>query len=187
MINTGLLLLRLVVGILVAVHGTQKLSHRLGADGLEAAIREFTDDGFRGGWFTAVLAGGLQAASGLALSAGFLVPLDAAALIGVMLVAASTKRGHSFWAQGGGAEYPLVLVALVAISSILGPGPRSFDHLLGLTRQGEAAAVLAGAAIGLGVVGAGLTLPLLKVRPRRNAAHAIPSLPSRLQPKGSLK
>jgi uncharacterized membrane protein YphA (DoxX/SURF4 family) len=33
MINTGLLLLRLMVGILVAVHGTQKLSHRLEAVG----------------------------------------------------------------------------------------------------------------------------------------------------------
>jgi putative oxidoreductase len=136
---------------------------------------------------TAVLAGGLQVAAGLALSPGFLVPLDAAALIGVMLVAASTKRGHGLWAQGGGAGYSLVLVALVAISSILGPGQWSLDHLLGFSGPRVAAAVLAGAAIGLGVVGAGLTLPLLKVRPRRNAAHAIPSLPSRLQPKDSLK
>lgn len=180
MINIGLVLLRLTVGLIIGGHGTQKLSYHLGGDGIPSAIDEFANDGFRGGRFTALLAGGLQVAAGLGLIAGFLVPLDVAGLIGVMLVAASTKRGHGFWTQHGGPEYPLVLVALVAICAVTGPGTWSIDHLVGLSPRGSAAAVLASGAIAVGVIGATLSLPLLKAgRTNDPTTPHPPAAPSR--------
>ncbi|MDH6128668.1 putative membrane protein YphA (DoxX/SURF4 family) [Kitasatospora sp. GP82] len=73
--NTGLLLLRLVAGLLVAGHGVQKVSFHLGGRGLAGGTEEFRQDGFRGGVFTALTAGGSQIGAGLLLTAGLLTAL----------------------------------------------------------------------------------------------------------------
>lgn len=63
--DTGILILRLLVGLLVAGHGVQKISSHLGGKGLEGGTEEFRADGFRGGALTALAAGGGQIGSGL--------------------------------------------------------------------------------------------------------------------------
>lgn len=62
--TTGLLILRVVLGLVLAAHGSQKLTHHLGGDGLAGSIKEFADDGFRGGPLTALAAGGTQIGAG---------------------------------------------------------------------------------------------------------------------------
>lgn len=52
-----MLILRLLVGLLVASHGVQKVSSHLGGSGLEGGTEEFRNDGFRGGALTALAAG----------------------------------------------------------------------------------------------------------------------------------
>ncbi|MFE9739151.1 DoxX family protein [Streptomyces sp. NPDC006477] len=130
--DTGLLLLRLLVGLLVAGHGVQKISSHLGGRGLDGGTEEFRADGFRGGALTALAAGGGQIGSGLLLAAGFLTPLAATGAIGVMTVALTVKWRHGLWVQNDGYEYPLVLIGTAAALAATGPGAWSLDAALGL-------------------------------------------------------
>ncbi|MFB7776193.1 DoxX family protein [Streptomyces bauhiniae] len=131
--NTGILILRLLVGLLIAAHGVQKVSSHLGGVGIEGGTAEFRADGFRGGVLTALAAGGGQIGSGLLLTFGFLTPLASAGAIGTMTVALTVKRHNGLWVQNDGYEYPLVLITTAVALTATGPGAWSFDALLGLT------------------------------------------------------
>ncbi|MFD8796307.1 DoxX family protein [Streptomyces vinaceus] len=131
--DTGLLLLRLLVGLLITGHGVQKISTHLGGKGLDGGAREFQRDGFRGGALTALAAGGGQIGSGLLLAAGLLTPLAATGAIGVMTVAFTVKWPNGPWVQNDGYEYPLVLIGAAASLAATGPGSWSLDGALGLT------------------------------------------------------
>ncbi|MGW2251722.1 DoxX family protein [Kitasatospora sp. NPDC001660] len=130
--NTGLLLLRLVAGLLIAGHGVQKISFHLGGGGLEGGSAEFRGDGFRGGRLTALAAGGTQIGAGLMLAAGLLTPLAGAGLMGVMTVALTVKWSHGLWVQHDGYEFPFVLIVIGAALTATGPGQWSADGVLGL-------------------------------------------------------
>ncbi|WP_316520058.1 DoxX family protein [Kitasatospora brasiliensis] len=130
--NTGLLLLRLVAGLLIAGHGVQKISFHLGGAGLEGGSAEFRGDGFRGGKFTALTAGGTQLGAGLMLAAGLLTPLAGAGVMGVMTVAMTVKWPHGLWVQHDGYEFPFVLIVIGAALTATGPGQWSVDAALGL-------------------------------------------------------
>jgi putative oxidoreductase len=131
--DTGLLVLRLVVGLLIAGHGVQKVSFRLGGNGLAGGTEEFRRDGFRGGRLTALAGGGSQVGAGLFLAAGLLTPAAAMAAMGVMTVASTVKWHKGLWVQNDGYEYPIVLVVVSAVLALTGPGRWSADHALGLT------------------------------------------------------
>ncbi|SHH78348.1 DoxX family protein [Streptomyces sp. 3214.6] len=131
--DSGLLILRLAVGLLIAGHGVQKVSFRLGGNGLAGGTDEFRRDGFRGGRLTALVAGASQIGSGLFLAAGLLTPLAAMAAMGVMTVAGTVKRPKGLWVQNDGYEYPLVLVVVSAALALTGPGRWSVDHALAVT------------------------------------------------------
>ncbi|WP_225823505.1 DoxX family protein [Streptomyces naphthomycinicus] len=131
--DAGLLILRLVAGLLIAGHGVQKVSFRLGGHGLAGGTEEFRNDGFRGGRLTAVVAGASQIGAGLFLTAGLLTPLAAMAAMGVMTVAGTVKRPKGLWVQNDGYEYPLVLVVVSVALALTGPGRWSLDRALGIT------------------------------------------------------
>jgi putative oxidoreductase len=130
--DIGLLILRLVIGLLFVGHGTQKVSHRLGGHGIEGGAAEFRADGFRGGRLTAAAAGLGQITAGLLLLAGALMPLASVIAAGVMTVAITVKRHHGLWVQNDGYEYPLVLLILPATLTLTGPGRWSVDQAVGL-------------------------------------------------------
>jgi len=93
MMDIGLLVLRTVVGLLVAGHGAQKVTPWLGGHGLDGGIEEFRRDGFRGGALTALAAGGGQIGGGTFLALGLLTPLAAMTVVGVMVVAVTVGLG----------------------------------------------------------------------------------------------
>ncbi|MEV7781978.1 DoxX family protein [Kitasatospora sp. NPDC088351] len=168
--DTGLLILRVVVGLLIAGHGTQKVSHRLGGHGLAGGTEEFRHDGFRGGTLTALAAGAGQIGSGLFLALGALTPPAAMVAMGVMTVAITVKLPHGLWVQDDGYEYPLVLVAATGALALTGPGRWSVDHAVGLTVW---PLWLSAAAAVLGPAGGLLTRAVLHRPPVSEEAAAV--------------
>ncbi len=133
-IDIGILVLRVVIGLLLAGHGLQKISFRFGGQGLQGGIEEFQADGFRGGALTALAAGLGQLGSGLLLVVGAAVPTAAMAAIGVMTVAVTVKARNGLWVQHDGYEFPLVLITVASALAFTGGGAYSIDALLGITQ-----------------------------------------------------
>ncbi|WP_405883153.1 DoxX family protein [Streptomyces sp. NBC_01136] len=131
--TVGLLILRLVTGLLLAAHGLQKVSFRLGGQGLAGGIAEFREDGFRGGALTALTAGGGQITAGILFIAGALTPLAVATAVGVMTVAVTVKWPNGPWAPHDGYEYPGFLVVAAVVLGFTGPGSWSLDDFYGPT------------------------------------------------------
>src|SRR5215813_11309791 len=106
--DLGLFLLRLTVGLTLAVHGSQKLFGWFGGYGLNATGQFFEALGFRPGRRHALMAGLVEVGGGLLLALGLLTPLGAALVASVMLVATlSVHVKNGFFASSGGYEYNL--------------------------------------------------------------------------------
>lgn len=104
----------------------------------------------------AILAGLTEITAGVAFAAGFLTPLAAGALIGVMVNAAVSAHGEAgLWAENHGYEYPLVLTVIFGAVTLVGPGEISVDAALGWELAGAGWAL---AALLLGIVSAGAIL-----------------------------
>ena len=149
--STGLLLLRVVVGLLLIGHGTQKLFGWFGGYGLAGVGGWFHSLGFRPGKPMAVVAGLGEAGGGTLLLLGLLTPLATAAITGTLLVAASTHL-PKVWNTDGGLELPLVLATVGAMFGFTGPGRYSLDAALDLNTSGLRWGLLAAGAALLGAL-----------------------------------
>ena len=145
----GLLVLRIVVGLLFMGHGAQKLFGLFGGHGLAGTAGFFEQGlGLRPGKVHATGAGAAEFFGGLLLALGLLTPFAAAALIATMAVAIATVHwSKGVWSTEGGYEYNAVLMAVAFAVTAVGPGNWSLDHALSLDLNG------AGWAIGALVVG----------------------------------
>jgi putative oxidoreductase len=136
-VDLGILLLRLVVGGLLIGHGTQKLFGWFGGAGPDAMGDMFRTLGYRRGRDMARLAGATETAAGALFVLGFLTPLAAAAVIGIMLNAIVVVHGdRGPWINAGGWEYNAVLAAVAAMLAFAGPGMVSLDRGLALGTSG---------------------------------------------------
>jgi putative oxidoreductase len=129
----GILFLRVIVGLTLFAHGTQKLFGWFGGPGPRGTAGFFGSLGFRREHALpmAVLAG-LSEASGLLFALGFLTPFAALGMASVMVVAVGTIHyKNGFWATSGGLEYNLLIWAVAIAVAATGPGRFSIDHALG--------------------------------------------------------
>ena len=85
--DQGLLIARLVLGLLMAGHGAQKLFGWLGGYGIAGTAQFFEGIGFRPGRTFAALAGLGETLGGLLFLLGFVQPLAAILIIAVMSTA----------------------------------------------------------------------------------------------------
>ena len=164
--DTGLLLARMVLGVLMAAHGTQKLFGWFGGYGLAGTGGFFEQLGFRPGRFFAATAGTTEVVGGLLMAAGLLGPLGPALVLSVMVVAIATVHWpHGLFAQNNGIETPLLYAVGAVALALTGPGGYSLDALLRLSWSAEIAWI----AIALGVLGGAANLAIRKTNPE--AAH----------------
>jgi putative oxidoreductase len=158
MTDTGLLIVRLVVGLYVAGHGAQKLFGWFGGPGLAAIIGAFGSGlGFRPArlWATSLAAS--EVVGGLLMAIGLLGPLGPIAVAGTMLGAAVFGHGSKGpWAARGGYELAATNLAVALAVALLGVGRFSVDTWLGLAVPPLASAGF-GALVVLGVLAAGLS------------------------------
>lgn len=146
--ETGLLIIRVVVGLSLMAHGAQKLFGAFGGYGIAGTGGFFESIGLRPGKLLATMAGLAEAGGGLLLALGLFTPFAAAAIASTMLVAiAKVHLEKGFFGQNGGYEYPLVLGAVSVGLAFTGPGGYSLDAIAGLpfagVKWGLAALVLA--------------------------------------------
>lgn len=119
----GLLLIRLIVGLTFAGHGTQKLFGWFGGYGIKGTGGWLESIGVKPGALMALIAGLSEFFGGLLFAAGLWLPVSAV-LIGItMLVAIFTvHRKNGYWVTQNGFEYPLILIAIVVGVAFVGPG-----------------------------------------------------------------
>jgi putative oxidoreductase len=124
----GMLLLRVAAGIVMIAHG---YNHIWGGGKIAGTARWFASLGMKPGIVHAWFASITELGAGVMLIAGFLTPLAAAGLLGVMTVALiinHLKNGFFIFRPGEGYEYVGFLsFAALAIGTI-GAGEWSLDE-----------------------------------------------------------
>ncbi len=156
-IDAALLALRVVFGLFLAYHGYNKV---FGGNGLQGTAKWFGGIGMRWPHWQARIAATTEIGAGVLFAAGFITPIAAAGMIGVMLVAIVTshwKVGFFIFRKGEGWEY-CASIALVALAvATTGAGRWSLDNAFDTGFQGWWGT---GVAAGLGIGGALLQLAI---------------------------
>jgi len=133
MLGIGLLVGRLVLGLLMAAHGSQKLFGWFGGYGLNATGEFMVQLGFPSGRLFASTAAVAEVVSGLLVALGLFGPVGPALMISVMIVAAiSVHWPNGVFAMQNGIEVPLLYAAGALAIALAGPGRFSLDALLGI-------------------------------------------------------
>ena len=135
-VDIALLVARVIVGIIFAAHGAQKLFGAFGGPGLAGVVNMMGPLGYPvtiGEFF-----------GGLGLVVGFLCRFSAASLIVIMIGAIAMVHGqHGFFLgraptdqlNSAGFEYNLALIGLLAPVLIAGPGRFAVGRFLPLPRS----------------------------------------------------
>jgi putative oxidoreductase len=132
-LDLALLILRLVVGLLLAAHGAQKLFGWFGGYGLKGTSGWIASLGLKpaGLWTLAATLG--EFGGGLLLALGLLTPLGAIGAAATMVMAIALAHWPKVFASDNGFEFPLVLLATAVAIALTGPGAYSLDTVLGVT------------------------------------------------------
>lgn len=133
MTDTGLLIIRLVVGLLLAGHSAQKLFGMFGGPGFKGTSGWLGSMGLRPAGMWTLLAGLSEFGGGVLVTLGLLTPLGAIGIAAAMVMGALLAHRQALWITEGGMEYNLVLIAVVVALAFTGPGQFSLDALLGLS------------------------------------------------------
>jgi putative oxidoreductase len=165
----GSTILRVLLGVAFATHGSQKIFGWFGGYGLSGTGGFFESIGFRPGRLFAAAAGTSELLGGLLLAFGLFGAVGPALTLSTMLVATLTVHlKNGFFAQNNGFEMPF-LYAVGALSyAFLGFGPFSLDGLLGIVLFSTP--VVTWSALAIGVLGALGMLALRQKAPQAQAA-----------------
>ncbi|HEV2528711.1 MAG TPA: DoxX family protein [Thermomicrobiales bacterium] len=127
----GRLIVRGVAGGLMAGHGAQKLFGSFDGPGLEGVTGMMRGMKLEPAQHWARLAGASEFGGGLLTALGFMHPAGPLATIGAMSMASRTMHwGKPIWNASGGAELPVLFMAIAAEQIVSGPGPIALDTIL---------------------------------------------------------
>src|SRR5919205_4177923 len=131
--ETAPTIVRIAQGSLMAGHGAQKLFGSFGGPGLEGTSGFMEMLGMRPGRTWAYLAGLSEFGGGVLTALGLFNPLGPLGVIGSMSMA--TRRAHwgkPIWVTEGGAELPVLNIAISTALMIREPDAFSLDRVLGI-------------------------------------------------------
>lgn len=124
LVNLGLLIIRLVIGLLFIGHGSQKLFGWFGGGGVSGTGAWLKTLGIESGthiW--AALAGLFELIGGLLFASGVFTAVGSGLIIVVMIDAIVTVHlRNGLWISNNGFEYNLVLIAVTLAVGLIGPG-----------------------------------------------------------------
>lgn len=141
--DVALVVLRLVVGLLVAGHGAQKLFGWFGGHGVPATAGWLGSMGFRPPRLWAWLAGLSEFGGGVLFALGLLAPLGSVGIASAMLTAIVRAHWPKVWATERGFELPLTYLVVALAVGLTGPGVYSLDAALRTTALPPSLAALA--------------------------------------------
>ena len=131
--DIGLLILRLTMGGLLAGHGSQKLFGWFSGPGLKGTAGWLESLGLKPGTPWATVASASEFGGGTLTALGLLHPLGPIATMGGMVMAtAKAHWGKPIWVTQGGAELPVINLAIALALTLTGPGCFSLDQVLGI-------------------------------------------------------
>src|ERR671916_2829854 len=127
------MIVRVVQGSLMAGHGAQKLFGSFGGPGLEGTSGFMEMLGMRPGRPWAYLAGLSEFGGGVLTALGLLNPLGPLGVIGSQSMATTKAHwGKPIWVTEGGAELPVLNLAVSMALMIREPDKYSLDRVLGI-------------------------------------------------------
>lgn len=154
-LDLGLLILRLVVGVTMLVHGLQKLVGWWSGPGIDGFEDILVSAGFDQARLLAYLSAGGEVAVGVLLIIGLVTPWAAAAAVAILINAwayiQAAEPGLAYFAADG-VEFETVLAASAAAIVLTGPGRISLDSGRGWAtrpRVGSVVVLLIGIAAGV--------------------------------------
>jgi putative oxidoreductase len=129
--SIGLLIIRVVIGVLFIGHGAQKLFGAFGGYGLEGTGQYFDSIGIKPGKTMALLAGLMEFVGGLIFALGLFTSIGALLIALTMVVAIAKVHGaNGLWITQNGYEYNLVLLVVAIAVAFIGAGDYSLDAFL---------------------------------------------------------
>lgn len=169
LLDIGILILRVLIGLAIAAHGAQKLFGWFGGYGLKGTGGFFEGLGFRPGFAFAAAAGLSEFVGGLLLVIGLFTPFGGAAVFAAMIVAAvSVHLKNGFFVQNNGFEPAFLYGTAAAGLALTGPGLYSFDSSLGFAWLQSP--IVVGLLLLAALIGAALTLAVRK-QPQAQTAN----------------
>lgn len=131
MLDTGLLIIRLVIGLSFMAHGAQKLFGMFGGYGIKGTGQWFESIGVKPGTTMAFMAGAGEFFGGLLFAIGLLTPLAGIIIAFTMIMAIFTVHGQNgYWATANGYEYNLTIIAVTIGIALTGAGKYALDAIL---------------------------------------------------------
>jgi putative oxidoreductase len=146
--DLAVLVIRVVVGVTLFLHGANKVRSAQAARGTAGW---FESMGVRPGGLNAWMAALTEMGTGVLFALGLLTPLAAAGIVALMVVATAVshrKNGFFIFRPGEGWEYVMVLGVVAWSVGAMGPGRYSLDNAAGIEWTGWTGALIA-AAVGL--------------------------------------
>lgn len=133
-VSVAFLIVRLILGLGLMAHGTQKLFGSFGGHGLAGTGGFFEGLGFRPGQLFALMAGLGETLGGLLTVLGLGGALGPVLIVVVMLVAiGSVHYDKGFFTQNGGWELPATNIAVAMAIAFAGNGTYSLDNVFGVS------------------------------------------------------
>ncbi|KHD86255.1 oxidoreductase [Heyndrickxia ginsengihumi] len=131
MIDLGLLIIRIMVGIVFFYYGSQKLFGWFGGYGIKGTGGWFESVGIKPGNAIALFSGLAELVSGILFILGLFLPIAAVLITIVMLGAIVKVHGPKGFANAdGGFEYNLMLIVIAIGMALIGPGAYSLHDYL---------------------------------------------------------